>query len=58
MKKSTILILAVIIISFALSAYLYPKFPAQVASHWNVKGEVDSYMSKFWGLFLFPIIFD
>ncbi|MFZ0033852.1 MAG: SdpI family protein, partial [Sedimentisphaerales bacterium] len=25
------------------------------ASHWNAKGEVDGYMSKFWGLFLMPL---
>jgi uncharacterized membrane protein len=30
--------------------------PERVASHWNTKGEVDDYMSKFWGLFLMPII--
>jgi len=27
-----------------------------MASHWNIRGEVDGYMSKFWGLFLMPII--
>ena len=30
--------------------------PEKMASHWNTKGEVDGYMSKFWGLFLMPII--
>ena len=27
-----------------------------MASHWNAKGQVDGYMSKFWGLFLMPIV--
>lgn len=30
--------------------------PAKMASHWNIRGEVDGYMSKFWGLFLMPLI--
>ena len=56
MKKTYILITAIIIITFITSIYLYPEMPEQMASHWNSKGEVDSYMSKFWGLFLMPII--
>jgi uncharacterized membrane protein len=27
-----------------------------MASHWNINGEVDGYMSSFWGLFLMPIL--
>jgi len=27
-----------------------------MASHWNARGEVDGYTSKFWGLFLMPLI--
>ena len=30
--------------------------PEKIASHWNVQGQVDGYMSKFWGLFLMPLI--
>jgi uncharacterized membrane protein len=30
--------------------------PYDMASHWNAAGEVDGYISKFWGLFLMPII--
>ncbi|NQU97936.1 SdpI family protein [Candidatus Woesearchaeota archaeon] len=56
MKKTNILIMAVIIISFIIGIYLYPSMPEEMASHWNAKGEVDDYMSKFWGLFLMPIV--
>jgi len=56
MKKINILTLAIIIISFAIAFYFYPKMPDTVASHWNERGEVNGYMSKFWGLFLMPII--
>ena len=30
--------------------------PEKMASHWNIKGEVDGYLSKFWGLFLMPLL--
>ncbi len=35
---------------------LYPKMPEKMALHWNTKGEVKGYLSKFWGLFLMPLI--
>ncbi len=56
MKKSKTIILGIIILSFVIGAYFYPQMPDKVASHWNVQGEVDGYMSKFWGLFLMPIV--
>ncbi len=46
----------IISISFVIGIYFYPEFSDQVASHWNTKGEVDGYISKFWGLFLMPIV--
>ena len=30
--------------------------PEKIASHWNVRGEVNGYVSKLWGLFLMPFI--
>lgn len=39
-----------------LYLYFYSEMPEQMASHWNVQGEVDGYMSKFLGLFLMPIV--
>jgi len=30
--------------------------PDKMASHWNAQGEVDGYMSKFWGVFLMPTV--
>lgn len=56
MKKTTIAILCILVLSFALASYFYPKMPDKLASHWNARGEVDGYMPKFWGLFLMPII--
>ena len=55
-KTSTIIIVILILISFGIGVYLYPQLPERMASHWNVAGEVDGYMSKFWGVFLPPIM--
>ena len=56
MKKSNLIILAIILISFIIGLYIYPQMPEKMASHWNFKGEVDGYISRFWGLFLMPFI--
>lgn len=56
MKKTAIIITILVILSFVTAFYLYPKMPDKMASHWNTAGEVDSYMSKFWGSFLLPIV--
>lgn len=34
---------------------VYPYLPDQVASHWNLKGEVDGYSSRAWGAFGLPL---
>ena len=55
-KKTIILSLLIILLSFIIGIYFYPQMDDLMASHWNVKGEVDGYMSKFWGLFLMPFV--
>ncbi len=56
MKKSMVIVLAIILISFIIGVYFYPQMSERMASHWDSKGEVDGDMPKFWGLFLMPII--
>lgn len=56
LRKSEIISLLIIMISFIIGISFYSLLPDKVASHWNAKGEVDGYMSKFGGLFLMPII--
>jgi len=56
MKKINLAIITVILVSFGLAAYFYPQMPDQMASHWNMAGEVDGYMSKCWALYLMPSI--
>jgi uncharacterized membrane protein len=54
--KSEIIVILIILLSFLISIYFYPAMPEKMSSHWNIRGEVDGYMSKFWSLFLIPII--
>jgi len=56
MKKSNLIIILIILVSFAIGIYFYPQMPAEMASHWNFQGEVDDYMPKFWGLFVMPFV--
>ena len=56
MRKSEIIILGIIVVSFLIGMYFYPRMPGAIASHWNIRGEADGYMSKSWGLFLMPTI--
>ena len=52
------LTLGIIVFSFILALGFYQSacFPQKMASHWNIQGEVDGYLPKFWGLFLMPVI--
>jgi len=56
MKKINILIFLIILLSFGVGAYFYPQMPERIVSHWNSQGEANGSISKFWGLFLMPII--
>ncbi len=56
MKRTIVLVLALIAAGFIASIVLYPQLPEQVASHWNAAGEVNDYLPKFWGAFLMPIV--
>ncbi len=56
MKRFLIVALVVVILSFIMGIAFYPLMPDEVPSHWNAKGEVDSYLPKFWGAFLLPIV--
>jgi uncharacterized membrane protein len=55
-RKSEILIVGIALFSFVIGVYYYPQMPEKMASHWNAQGRVDDYLSRFWGVFLMPII--
>ncbi|QGP91322.1 SdpI/YhfL protein family protein [Neomoorella glycerini] len=35
---------------------VYPHLPDLVPAHWNFRGEVDNYFSRFWGAFALPLM--
>ncbi len=55
-KSANILIVSLIVLTIIAGVVLYPSLPDQMASHWNLNGEVDGYMGKFWAVFLIPLI--
>lgn len=54
--KEDWLILILIVLGFVLGAYFYPSLPDRVPVHWNAKGEINGYGSKFFGAFGLPLI--
>lgn len=56
MRKVTAAITGLVLLSFILSIYFYPQVPDQMATHWDSQGEVNGYMSKFWGSFFMPLL--
>ncbi len=55
-KRSLAVMWILVLISFLIGLWFYPRLPATVASHWNGHGQVDGYTSRFWGAFLIPLI--
>ena len=56
LKEFLIAICTLVLVFFILAGVFSPLMPKVMASHWNVKGEVDGTISQFWGVFLFPIM--
>ena len=53
-KKYYLAGFALIVMSFAAAAVLYPHLPSQVPTHWNMSGQVDGYSGKWTVLVIFP----
>jgi uncharacterized membrane protein len=58
MSTKTSLTISFILIAVAAAAglILSSQLPDPMPSHWNAAGEVDGYMSKFWGVWLMPLM--
>ena len=55
--RTTIIIVLLMIVGATLAGLLlWNRLPDPMASHWNINDQVDGYMSKFWGVFLLPLI--
>ena len=55
-KTTVILVSLVILISVVAGIIVYDQLPDLMASHWNANDQVDGYMSKFWVVFMMPLI--
>jgi uncharacterized membrane protein len=58
MSTRNTIIAASLLIIFAtlVGIALWPRLPDPMASHWDVNDQVNGYMSKFWGVFLMPLM--
>lgn len=45
-----------ILVAFLFSALVYSHLPDPMPVHWNARGEVDRYGSRFWGAFGLPLV--
>lgn len=55
-RTTTIVVLIMIAAAILSGLLLWNRLPDPMASHWNMNDQVDGYMSKFWGVFLLPLI--
>ena len=58
MNTKTTSIISIILIASAgvAGAVLWNQLPEQMASHWDINDQVNGTMSKFWGVFMMPLI--
>ena len=55
-RNTTIIVLILIIAATLAGILLWNQLPEQMASHWNENDQVDGYMSRFWGVFMMPLV--
>ena len=55
-KTTSIITLVLIALALLAGALLWDQLPDQMASHWNVNDQVNGYISRFWGVFLMPLV--
>jgi len=56
LTKAQLIAPLIVLASYAVACWFYLQMPEQIASHWGTDGQVNGYMSKFWGLFIMPFI--
>ncbi|MDX1378434.1 MAG: SdpI family protein [Anaerolineales bacterium] len=55
-KLTNIIVIVLIVGVTTAGALLWDQLPDPMASHWDVNDQPDDYMSKFWGVYLMPLI--
>ena len=55
-RTTTIVVLLLLVAALVAGFLLWNRLPDQMASHWGVNDQVNGYISRFWGVFLLPLI--
>lgn len=55
-RLTTIIVLILIIGATLAGVFLWSQLPDPMASHWDVNDQVNGYMSRFWGVFMMPLV--
>jgi len=55
-RLTTIIVIVLIIGATLTGALLWNQLPDPMASHWDVNDQVNGYMSRFWGVYLMPLV--
>jgi len=55
-RLTTIIVLVLIIGATLAGTLLWNQLPDPMASHWDVNDQVNGYMSKFWGVYMMPLV--
>jgi uncharacterized membrane protein len=55
-RTTTIIVLIMLSAATLAGLLLWNRLPDLMASHWNINDQVDGYISKFWGVFMLPLI--
>lgn len=55
-RTTTIIVLLMLVGATLAGLLLWNRLPDPMASHWGLNDEVNGYISKFWGVFLMPLI--
>lgn len=56
MKRGDLILLLMVAACFGAAIIIYPSVPEKMASHWDIRGNVNGYMPKAVGLFISPVI--
>jgi uncharacterized membrane protein len=56
MKIVWVACVLLIVLTIAVTSLTYAALPDPIPSHWNVEGQVDGYLPKFWGLAIIPFM--
>src|SRR5690242_15936011 len=55
-RTTTIVVLLMVIAATIVGVVFWNRLPDPMASHWGPNDQVNGYISKFWGVFLMPLI--